>query len=300
MTRALVLSGGGAKGAYQVGVLKHLLGNLCTKYDALCGISVGAINAGYLAMFKHGEEKHSAKLLEKIWRNLKTRDIYVSWVDAAKPLSYLGYIKALWKQSAYNSKPLAKLIADKFDADRIINSGKDLHVGAVSINTGEYRIFDQACGCMIDAILASSSFPVAFCPIEIDGQMWTDGGVRETTPLKCAISLGADDIDVIITSPKRSSFKEFTNPSLIQLAPRFVEIMSEKIIATDLDRALDINKLIKCGADVHNKRYINIRIFRPDDELAESSLEASLEFEQKIIGPMIERGYADAQKITGA
>ena len=67
--RALVLSGGAAKGAYQVGALKYLLGELELKYDAVCGTSVGAINAAFLAMFEHGKEKECIESLEKLWKN---------------------------------------------------------------------------------------------------------------------------------------------------------------------------------------------------------------------------------------
>jgi len=181
--RALVLSGGAAKGAYQVGVLKHTMGELKIQYDAICGISVGAINGGWLAMYPHGQEVECIDGLEDLWRNLKTSSIYVNWVDWPKPLSYLGFVKALWKPSIYDSAPLMDLIRTKYDSDKMRQSGKSLRVGAVNLNTGEYRVFDESFEDMTDAILASSAFPMAFCPIKIDGALWTDGGVREVTPL---------------------------------------------------------------------------------------------------------------------
>jgi len=108
--------------------------------------------------------------------------------------------------------------------------------------------------------------------------------------------LGADAIDVIITSPVKD-LSEFTNnPNIIKLGPRIIDIMSEEIMLNDLSRALEINKLIKSGVKIPNRRYIDIRIFRPDHTLVESSLD----FEQEFIGPMIEKGYADAKAVTGA
>lgn len=293
--RALVLSGGSNRGAYQVGALKHLLGDQKIKYDALCGTSVGAINAGWLAMFGHGREVESIVGLEKMWRGLKTSDIYVNWVNWPKPLSYLGYIKALWKPSLYNSAPLMELIRTKYSSERMRTSGKKLRVSAVSLNTGEYKIFDESFKEITEAILASSSFPGVFCPIKLNGQLWTDGGVREITPLKCAISLGVDAIDVIAASPPKD-LSEFTNnPNMIKLGPRIIDIMSEEIMLNDLSKALEINKLIKDGIEIPNRRYIDIRVFRPDHQLVESSFD----FDQKFIGPMIERGYKDAREITG-
>jgi NTE family protein len=293
--RALVLSGGAAKGAYQVGALKHLMGELQIQYDAVCGISVGAINGGWLAMFPHGQELECINGLEEMWRGLTTSDIYVNWVNWPKPFSYLGYVKALWKPSVYNSAPLMELIRTKYSAEKMRASGKKLRVGAVNLNTGAYKVFDESFENMTDAILASSSFPGAFLPIKIGEHLWTDGGVKEVTPLKSAITLGAESIDVIITSPEKD-LSEFTNnPNIIKLGPRIIDIMSEEIMLNDLARALEINKLIKNGAQIPNKRYINIRIFRPDETLVKSSLE----FEQEFIGPMITKGYDDAKKVTG-
>lgn len=295
MIRALVLSGGASRGAYQVGALKHLLGELKIHYDALCGTSVGAINAGWLAMYPHGEEVESIDGLEEMWRGLKTSDIYISWINLPKPLSYLGFIKGLWKPSFYNSAPLIDLVRSQYDSERMRASGKKLRVTAVSLNTGEYRVFKESFEEMTEAILASSSFPGAFLPIKIGIHWWTDGGVKEITPLKSAIKLGADAIDVIITSPEKD-LSDFTdNPNIIKLGPRIIDIMSEEIMLNDLARALEINKLIKNGAIIPNKRYIDIRIFRPDHTLVESSLV----FEQEFIRPMIDIGYNDARKITG-
>jgi NTE family protein len=295
--RALVLSGGAAKGAYQVGVLKHLLGDLQIKYDLMCGISVGAINAAYLGMFPHGEEMKCIAGLSKLWYGLTSKDIYVSWVNLPKPLHYLGYIVALFKSSLYNSAPLEDLVRKHYVSDRIAHSGKKVRVGAVSLNTGEYRMFTEAYPDMPAAILASSSFPMAFKPIKIDGQFWSDGGIKEITPLKSAIIEGATEIDVIMTNPEHEMIKQYEeSPKLLKLGPRVLDIMSEEILDNDLSRALEINKLIQNGAKIPNKKYIPIRIYRPEETLMKNSLL----FEQEFIKPMIETGYAQAKKMTGA
>ena len=294
--RALVLSGGASKGAYQAGALKHLLGDLGIQYDAVCGTSVGAINGAYLAMFPHGQEKKCIENLEKLWRTLTNSHIYVNWLDWPKPFSYIGYIAALWKPSLYNSQPLMDLVNKYYDQEKIRASGKKLRISAVSLNTGEFRMFSENYEDVVGAVLASSSFPGAFCPIKLENQLWTDGGVREITPLKSAIELGVDSIDVIVTSP-RKELSDFTNdPNMLKLGPRIIDIMSEEIMINDLERALEINNLIKNGTVIPNKKYIDIRIIRPDRELVKSSLE----FEQEFIRPMIDKGYEDAKKLTGA
>lgn len=293
MAKALVLSGGGSKGAYQTGVLKHLLGSLKLQYNLICGISVGAINGGFLAMYSHGQEAESIKDLENLWRNLKTSDIYVEWLNWPKPFSYLSYLIGIFKSSLYNSASLIKLINSKFNFDKMKQSGKRLKVGAVSINTGEYRVFDESFEDFATAILASSSFPGAFLPIEIDGQLWTDGGIRNITPLKSAIESDIDSIDVIITSPEHSLSEFPDNPNLLNLAPRVIDIMSEEILLNDIFRVLELNELIKNGVKIPGKKYIDIRVFRPEKSLPGSSLK----FEQEYIGSMIDIGYADACRI---
>ena len=295
--RALVLSGGAAKGAYQVGILKHLLGDLQRQYDLVCGISVGAINAAYLGMFSHGEEIECISGLHDLWLGLSTKDIYVSWVNLPKPFYYLGYIVALFKSSLYNSSPLEDLVRAHYVSEKIATSGKKIRVGAVSLNTGEYKMFTESYPDMPAAILASSSFPMAFKPIKIDGEFWSDGGIREITPLKSAIMEGATEIDVIMTSPEGDMVQQYEEaPHLLKLGPRILDIMSEEILDNDLNRALEINNLIKDGATVPNKKYIPIRIYRPEMDLTPNSLL----FEQEYIRPMIEVGYRQAKMMTGA
>jgi len=182
-------------------------------------------------------------------------------------------------------------------SEKIAMSGKKIRVGAVSLNTGEYRMFTESYPDMPAAILASSSFPMAFKPIKIDGEFWSDGGIREITPLKAAITEGATEIDVIMTSPEDDMVQQYEEaPHLLKLGPRILDIMSEEILDNDLNRALEINKLIQNGAVVPNKKYIPITIYRPEKGLTPNSLL----FEQEYIRPMIDVGYAQAKKMTGA
>ena len=74
--KALVLSGGGCKAAYSVGILQHLLGELEIKYDAILGVSSGAICAAYLGMFHQGQEKESIQSLSQMWLDLNNEKIY--------------------------------------------------------------------------------------------------------------------------------------------------------------------------------------------------------------------------------
>lgn len=294
--RALVLSGGASKGAYQVGVLKHLMGDLETHYDLVCGVSVGAINGAWLSMFPEGQEKPCIEQLENLWRGLRTKDVYVSWVNLPGFLRYLGFLVAPFKSSIYNSRPIEELLKEKFDPKLIEKSGKQLKVGAVSLNSGLYKLFDQDHPEIVKAVAASAAFPTAFSPVEIDGEFWLDGGIKEVTPLKAAIQAGATEIDIIITASSKRKPKDYTEaPKLFTLAPRVLSLMSDEVLDNDVNRALELNDLIKEGAVIPGKRYIPMRVFRPEQSLTPNSLD----FEQKYIAPMIDKGYQVAKEVTG-
>ena len=77
--KALVLSGGGVKGAHSVGMLRYILGDLKVNYDIFCGVSAGAINCAFLAQFPAGEEAEASAKLTEMWQKIRTKDIYKRW-----------------------------------------------------------------------------------------------------------------------------------------------------------------------------------------------------------------------------
>jgi NTE family protein len=278
--RALVLSGGGVKGAYQIGALKHLINERGLKYDIVCGISVGALNVSFLSMFKDDQEGFAGLL--KFWESLDSSKIYKRWFP-------FGKLHALWKKSLYNSQPLIDLMHSSIDINKVRTSGKKVAVGAVSLDTGDYRLFTEKDDCFIDGVLASSSFPSGLKPIEIDKQLWTDGGVKHITPLKAAIDLGADEVDMIICSPIKTTNKYDKNSKTIGLAQRTIDLMTDQIIEADIQIANMYNKLVLSGV-CSNKRFVKINSIRPDFDL----IDDSLRFNNAEINRMIDIGYQDA------
>lgn len=285
MTKALVLSGGGSKGAYQVGVLKHILGTASIDYQIFCGVSVGALNAMALAMFPSGQEKEALQKILNIWENVETKDVRKRWFP-------FGVLHALWKPSLYNSSPLKDLVQKEFNADALKSSGKKLAVGAASLTTGNYQIFFEDNPQIVDCVLASSSFPTMLTPVEINGELWTDGGVRDVTPIKAAIDMGATEIDVIMSSHDVEKMKNIDDdPNTIDVAVRTLEILTDEVIENDIKVANLINELVNAGLRP-DKKKISIRLIRPSSPLPG----ASLDFENKDIAKMIDLGLNDAQK----
>ncbi len=280
--RALVLSGGGSKGAYQVGALKHILGEQGVSYDAFCGVSVGAINCAALAMFSDGEEKLSISTLADMWSTLDTPKIYKRWFP-------FGRWHALWNRSFYDSSPMHQLLRKTLDLQKIRTSGKKVSVGTVSLSSGKYTIFDHTSEYFIEAVIASASFPGMLTPVKFLGQLWTDGGVKEISPIKKAVELGADVIDVIITSPHTRVKRFIEEPTTVEILKRSIDLSTDKIMANDIEKIEMHNRLALAGLE--DRKYVKINILRPDYNL----IEDLLDFRPEKIKEMMEKGYADAK-----
>jgi NTE family protein len=281
--KAIVLGGGGAKGAFQAGALKYLLGELEIKYDIICGISVGAINAGFLAQYKYGNEKQSAIDINNMWANLNTRLIYKRWFP-------FGKFHALWRTSLYNSSPLITLIKNNINLEKIRGSEKKISVGAVCLNSGKYTTFDQNDDFFIEAIAASSSFPGMLSPVLIRDHLFVDGGVKEHACIKSAIQMGAADIDLILTSPEIRNKHWIDYPNIGDVIQRSLELSTDKIMANDLEKAQFHNQL--AAAKLTDKTIVKLNIIRPEYNLTEDILD----FNPKKLKEMSEAGYIEAVK----
>lgn len=279
--RALVLSGGGSKGSYQVGALKYILGEKRVQYDALCGVSVGAINVAYLAMYKPGQEVESAQEIADMWGQLDNSKIYKRWFP-------FGRWHAIWRKSFFDSSPLHNLLKNGISLEKIRESGKHVNVGTVSLSSGKYTIFDQTSDHFVDAVIASASFPGMLTPVEFLGQIWTDGGVKEISPIKKAVELGADIIDVIITNPIVRTKKFIESPTTVDILKRSIDLSTDKIMANDIEKVEMYNLLAENG--LTHKKYVKLNIIRPENNL----IEDLLDFTPSKIQEMMEKGYKDA------
>ena len=281
--KALVHSGGAAKGAWACGVIQYLLGDLGISYDIYTGTSVGAINTGFLAMFKAGEEKEAAQLLKDWWLKLDNSKIYKSW-------PYWGRIAAAWRKSFYDSSPLHELIRENVSLDRIRASGKKITIGALNLHTGKYTLFDQESDDFITAILASSAFPATLTPVKINNDLFIDGGMKTISPIKAAIEMGATEIDVITTSPDVRDKRFIEDPNIIDIVRRAFDVATDKILSNDIELAVMYNRLAEAG--LTDKKPIKLRILKPHYNL----LDNVLDFDPKQIAEMIEKGYQDAKR----
>lgn len=280
--RALVLSGGGSKGAYEVGAINCLMGVRQRRYDIFAGVSVGAINAAFLSQYK--DDDVDIHLLNTLWqKRLTTKAVWKRWFP-------FGRVHGLWKSSLYNSKPLRKLITANYSPDATKASGKILRMGAVNLADGKYRIFRETDDNLLEGVLASSAFPAFLTPAIIEGSQWIDGGLRNVTPLKAAIDAGADEIDIVMTSPP-GVVEKLGKLTALGIAFRSIDIMSSEIIENDIRMVGCVNLLVH--TQCVDRRHIDLNIIRPKKPLGVHSLK----FNQVDTNRLIVQGYEDAAEV---
>jgi len=277
--KALVLSGGGSKGAYELGVIRQLAeaGN---SYDMIAGVSVGALNGSFLAQYQKEDFKEAVEKLKIIWDNLETSKVHRAW----RPF---GKLMIPWRPSVFNSTPLHDFVEENLDVEKLRKSNVYLGVGAVDLQTGVYHVFDSSHPNIKKAVLASSSFPVMLTPVKMLELDWSDGGLRNPTPLKAAIDAGADEIDIVMTFPPSLAFEERKKWTAYQIARRSLDILMSEVVENDITSMYLINQALKAGADLPKKRIIKYRIIRPLKSLTKNSLD----FSQENVAPMQAIGY---------
>lgn len=281
MKRALILSGGGARAAYQVGVLQALAEILpddnSYPFPIICGTSAGAINA--LALAAHaGNFKESVHALANMWRNLTVGDVYLhSWWDIFKGLGLLGL--SLFNQGIGRKKPLSlldnsplwDLLGSRIPFHNInqsILSGKLLavSVSAMGYTSGHTVSFFQAneningwtryrragvpTQLRLEHLLASSAIPTIFPAVRIDREYFGDGALRQLAPISPALHLGAESLFVIGVSGNRSSAKPNKrlpakhSPSMGQIVGHLLNSAFVDSLEGDLEHLELINRLI--------------------------------------------------------
>lgn len=248
-------------------------------YDIVCGVSVGALNTVGLAMTPRGRPVDAIDWLERFWREkVHTGAIYRRWWP-------FGRLHSLWKKSVYDTSPLASLVYDNMDVDAVRSCGRLMSVGAVCLDTGEHRFARETNPDFVKWVLASSSFPVFFQPIEIEGKLWSDGGIKNVTPLGEAIRMGADEIDVIMcTSMEESTAWESTSKvALPDQLVRTIELMASQIVRNDIEVCGLKNALAAPEGDF---RRVKVRVVAPESPL----IKDSLSFDPEDIARMIEYG----------
>lgn len=280
---ALMLPGGGARGAYQVGVLKaiaefntaHTDNPDANPFPIICGTSAGAINAGVLGSYACHFGDGVAEM-EKFWGNMRSNHVFktdilttlrygLRWFSSM----YLGFFGFRPPRSLLDSAPLAQLLNRELSQNGVQDAIKNGVLHALSINASGYTRssaisffqghpdIQEWCSDRREGVrtqlklahlMASSALPLIFPAAKIGNEYFGDGGMRQTAPLSAPVHLGAERILVITTSNRTQDEVDESStpyPSLGEIGGAMMDIIFLDNLQADLDRLKRVNSIIK-------------------------------------------------------
>lgn len=289
---ALVLSGGGAKAAYQAAAEKYLREVKGYRWDVISGVSAGALNGAMIAMGKPDR-------MWEIWNRLTPEMVYSGPTKGWKTVAKLLF----GAKSVYDTSPLAKLINAEIDPTQIVDV--DLRIGVVSLITGEYSVIRPDNPHFKKALLASASIPTIFPPVDISPDMlaMVDGSLRNYSPIGDIMDAEPDEIVVINCAPRVPARLSEPPRNALRIGQRAIDIATNEIFLNDLRKFLRINRLVELalpqGITLCNKsgrpyRHFKCTIIEPNKELGDA-----LDFSRANLDRCLKAGLEDARKVMG-
>ncbi|HLZ97493.1 MAG TPA: patatin-like phospholipase family protein [Steroidobacteraceae bacterium] len=295
----LVLTGGGARAAYQVGVLKGIAeilrrGSACP-FPVITGTSAGAVSAIALAS-DPAHFRQSVYAIERVWRDFRVHQVF-----KADPMSVfksgvhwmLALISGGWlvrpPHSLFDNSPLWSLLRAKLNFDGIPRGLYKQHLQAVGICATSYSDADSmtfyASASAIDPwrralrkgarvqltlehLMASLAIPFLFRPIFVHDQYYGDGAMRQTSPLSPAIHLGANRLLVIGVGDSASS----SSPVHPRSEPTFGQMFGFMLDSLFMDQLHTDLEHIKLYNERPGVRHIDTLVINPTQDVSEIAL----------------------------
>lgn len=280
---ALVLSGGGSKGAFQLGALEALTEAGWT-FDCVAGVSVGALNGAMVAA-------HQLERLGEIWRTIERRDVYRgTW-------PWVLFRAIAGRKGLFDNSPLLELIRDEVDPDGI---DIPLEIGVVQMESGRYFTVDPSSLHFKRLLFASTTIPIVWPPHELGNELFVDGGVRNITPLGDVIQYDPRRIVIITTEPRDKPPATRSPSNIVDVAQRTLDIILDETFQNDIRTFLRINDLVRQAGeeDVVLRRpsgepYVAYEhlIIEPEEPLG-----SGLDFERDQLDAWIAAGRAAAEE----
>ena len=296
---ALVLPGGGARGAFQVGVLKALAELLPrdsgNPFGVISGTSAGAVNSVVLASRAHHFRSALAEL-EQVWGHFRCHHVYktdhltmlrssVHWLASI----VLGGWLVGTPKSLLDNSPLRELLSRTMHFPRVQDAIEAGHLDALAITAAGYatarstsffearaeqkdwrrtRRLGKRTDLHLDHLMASIAVPMIFPPVRIGNEYFGDGAMRQATPLSPAVHLGADRILVIGIRDEvggEEPTEKQALPSFAQIAGYMLDTLFMDGLYSDLERITRINELL--DAIPVRENTTTIPQFRPIDTM---------------------------------
>ncbi|SEL53383.1 NTE family protein [Colwellia chukchiensis] len=291
---ALILTGGGARAAYQVGVLsaiaKFMPRNHGVPFPIICGTSAGAINSAALACYASCFQL-GVKKLEWVWKNLEPSRIYHS--DAMRVASHLiagilGSFQADYAnksaRSLLNNTPLCELLESVVDFNRIDINIKRKYLAAVSVTASSYSNGDSISFFQSDDtiapwfrakrrgeptqlnsqhLMASAAIPLVFPSVNIKRNHFGDGSVHQLSPLSPAIHLGADRIFIVGVEQPKEPIHAYVNnphpPATAAIAGHLLDSIFSDTLQSDIERMDRINNTLALIPNEKKKQHLGLK-----------------------------------------
>jgi NTE family protein len=305
---AIVLSGGGARAAYQVGVLAALAERLPeTRVPIITGVSAGAINATYLAG-NQAPLPRAVKELQGLWLRLTSDEVYrLPAISVVKTTARWFSRKLRWRKEPavhglLDVRPLARFLADVVDFDGIDHNIAAGRLNALALSATSYasgmtvsfvhgtpdaplwhRSQRTAVRARISVthVLASCAIPIIFPAVKLEGGFYGDGSVRQTAPLAPAIHLGARRVLAIGTGSVADSLRESTPeereyPSPAQVGALLMHSIFLDALDADVERLERINHLVNAYPPGYvlpdDLRPVRLCVIHPSRDLGEMAV----------------------------
>ncbi len=301
----LVLSGGGARGAYQVGVLKAISELLPrdapVPFRVICGTSAGAITACVVAAHAHNFRAGVVNL-ERVWRNFHVDQVFradaVSMVRSGLRW-FLALVSGGWlappPRSLFDNTPMRELLERHVNFARIQAAVDHGYLEGFAINAAEYRramsvaFYESAhdrepwlgswrrgerAELCLDHLMASAAVPFLFPAVRMGGEYYGDGAMRQNAPLSPAIRLGADRLLVIGARTHAASghgvYTAGQGPSFGQIFGFMLDTLFMDGLHNDLERLQRDNLLIaNVGPDKTGLKHIAPLLMSPREDFSE-------------------------------
>ncbi len=311
---ALILGGGGARAAYQVGVLKaiaEILPDDCDNpFPIICGTSAGSINTAALASnadnFKLGVQK-----ISHVWSNFELEHVFY----ADRKNLFRRIMRWAWTNlglgdrhngpsSLLDNQPLRELLDANIQFDKIdhlIEQG-DLQaycITACSYTSGESTTFFDGQASIqnwkrthregvrekinLDHLMASSAIPVVFPSVKIDHEFYGDGSMRQISPISPALHLGAEKILIIGLRMEKDQpepdRRERQRPSLGQISGYVLDTLFLNSLHSDIERMERMNRTLREGNknSSENLKVIEHLVISPSQDIANIAMKHYLE-----------------------
>lgn len=292
----LVLSGGGARGAYEVGVLRYIREKIRsdTHFEVVTGTSVGAINGAYIAATCN-RPRGQGRALQRVWSELSVDQVYHFGWQQVRELPRVLFGRNLPKMP--HGSRIGGLVDGKF-LEQIVRQQipwraitENLHRGklaafsctATEIATGISTVFVQTDSGRVPEhwppvpnetvvhtaitaahALASAAIPALFPAVRVGDQMFVDGSLRQNTPLRPAMRLGAERLLVVglrheeLADERRNRLREeaqFVYPNAFFLLGKMLNSLMLDKVEADLDRIERTNKALEAGIREYGPDY---------------------------------------------